>query len=655
MAGQRGIHEGVRSCIRRFRTEILAEWRRETRDAIKPASRLSPVALVDHVPDLLDQLADITELLLDSDHAPPDLSIAREHAVERLAEGFDVGAIIHELALLRRCVIAVLEREGAGDAAELRAVHLAIDGAMAASAVRYEHARERTLAAIDHISTASLTSESLDDLLQRLLAVFKQTSPAVDTAAILLLTGDRLRLRAVVGLEVALGTDYSVRVGESFAGRVATERRPIALRAAYLDDTIRSSVVRDKRVRALYGVPMLDGDELVGVAHMGSCSAHEFAEEDRRLFISMTARATMAIRQQLLRDALRLSESRLQSIVDHAPSAIYVLDEDARIVLANEPLANALGAPLAQVVGHTTSELLPREVEAAHRAHDRVVLAEQRAVEAEETVPGPHGVRTFLTVKFPIPSGANERLLCGISTEITDRKRMEDELRDAVRTREQLLAIVSHDLRTPLGAAQLATDLALSHLDAEHPVRRYLETVQRGHHRIESLIEALLDTANIRTGRFRVCIAAVRAEGVVSDALDLQQPLAKDKQVALSRQGSLGDVEIACDRERILQVFANLIGNAIKFCRPGDRIAVSSERRGEHVAFVVEDSGPGIAADVRGRLFEPYVSADAHVSHGSGLGLYIAKAIVEAHGGTIDVASEVGRGARFTFTVPVWA
>jgi signal transduction histidine kinase len=110
---------------------------------------------------------------------------------------------------------------------------------------------------------------------------------------------------------------------------------------------------------------------------------------------------------------------------------------------------------------------------------------------------------------------------------------------------------------------------------------------------------------------------------------------------------------LQCDRNRVLQVFGNIIGNAIKFCRPDDRITITAERDQDHVRFCIADTGPGIEPELVARLFEPYHASPQDKRRTSGLGLYISKGIVEAHGGRIWVESELGRGTRFYFTLPV--
>ena len=110
--------------------------------------------------------------------------------------------------------------------------------------------------------------------------------------------------------------------------------------------------------------------------------------------------------------------------------------------------------------------------------------------------------------------------------------------------------------------------------------------------------------------------------------------------------------EVACDRDRILQVLSNLLGNALKFCRRGDTVTIATEVHEREVRVLVSDTGPGIEETDRARLFDPYWSAHHHESVGTGLGLFISKGLVEAHGGQMGVESRVGHGTTFWFTLP---
>jgi signal transduction histidine kinase len=157
-----------------------------------------------------------------------------------------------------------------------------------------------------------------------------------------------------------------------------------------------------------------------------------------------------------------------------------------------------------------------------------------------------------------------------------------------------------------------------------------LEVIHRSCLRMEHLITDLLDMASISAGRLSLQTKPEPADEVLGRARDLHQPLAEEKKIALVLRAGSEGVLIECDRQRVMQVFENLIGNALKFCRAGDTVTLASERSGGAVDFSVEDTGPGIQSELLAKLFDPYWSGPGSPS-GIGLGLYIARGIVERH------------------------
>jgi PAS domain S-box-containing protein len=742
------------------RDEIIETWTAAMRRAPPRAD------------EVLDQIGEIASRLAHGEAIDREVPTARRYASDRLREGYDAAMIVEELSRLRFAVWTAWDRRLRNDRSELRAIDVAIDAAITASVQSYEETRARTLEALDRISTAALEAVDVPELLHRLLSVFRDTTPSVDTAEILLVEHGRLHVKAAVGLEDQARRGVSVAIGEGFAGTIAARREPLALRNATTDPLIVRETIRKRGVRALYGVPLVQGDVVIGVADMGSLRAYEFSAEDRFLFRSMAARATVAIHQQLLAagrervlsklesllaaspvgiafldrnlrylrinealaawngrpvadhigrsladmlpgaaaaelepmlqgvlttgtplldvelpgpDARRLlanffpvrapsgeilgvgcvvsdvtdarraaAELRreqlfVQSIIEHAPAAIWVKDATGRIILANHRLAADLGHPYDAVIGHGVDELMPPDVAARHDAHDAAVMRENRAIEVEETLPSPDGPRTFLAIKFPIPG--DPPMVGGIATEITPRKHMEQELRHAVRARDNVLAVVSHDLRNPLGTIKLSASTLGRFVGDQPRAKRAIEMIERSCNRMDHLIEDLLDMASISKGKLAIEKRPERAEEVAREAYELHRPLAEQKSIELTFTCSVPMIEILCDRERILQVFANLVGNALKLCRQGDTITIGCDADDAYARFSVADTGPGIPLEQREHLFDPYWSGPG-AKGGAGLGLFIARGIVERHGGHITVESVVGTGTRFTFTIP---
>jgi light-regulated signal transduction histidine kinase (bacteriophytochrome) len=225
----------------------------------------------------------------------------------------------------------------------------------------------------------------------------------------------------------------------------------------------------------------------------------------------------------------------------------------------------------------------------------------------------------------------------------------------AVRARDDLVAVVSHDLKNPLHVIQMQTALLpqlASPADDESSRRLHAssERIRRAVDHMNTLIHDLLDLAKIEAGRFSVQCRTEDIADMMREALIILRPLAEPKRLVIEQELS-AETQVLADRERFFQVLSNLIGNAIKFTPPGGRIRVYTEPDGAELRVGVVDSGPGIPDDQLAHVFNRYWQAQRQKREGSGLGLYIAKGIVEAHGGRLWVEATAGSGAHFVFTL----
>jgi PAS domain S-box-containing protein len=233
--------------------------------------------------------------------------------------------------------------------------------------------------------------------------------------------------------------------------------------------------------------------------------------------------------------------------------------------------------------------------------------------------------------------------------------RLYREARQATQIRDEVLSIVSHDLRNPLNTILMSAGFLL---DTSPPEERraggkQLEIIRRQAHQMNRLIQDLLDVARIEAGRLPVETHPVLPRRLLGEALEGLRPLARDKGLRLRCDAPDELPMLEADRERLLQVFGNLIGNAIKFTPEGGTITVDAKQGDGAVEFRVADSGEGIPPEDVPRLFERFYQARRARRGGAGLGLAIAKGIVEAHGGSIRVQSELGAGSTFSFTLPL--
>lgn len=221
----------------------------------------------------------------------------------------------------------------------------------------------------------------------------------------------------------------------------------------------------------------------------------------------------------------------------------------------------------------------------------------------------------------------------------------------AVRVRDETLGIVSHDLRNPLTKIRLSAELLLEATPEEQ--RELIDTISSASKQMERLIQDLLDVARLEAGRFSVNKVMLEPEPIVVEACASNEPIAQQKQLELIAHVHEPLPKICADRDRLVQVFANLIGNAIKFTPERGSIHIEAAPRDGVVEFSVRDTGPGIPeADIR-NVFRPYWQAKKTAHMGAGLGLAIVRGIVEAHGGKVWAENAPGGGALFRFTIPV--
>jgi signal transduction histidine kinase len=239
-------------------------------------------------------------------------------------------------------------------------------------------------------------------------------------------------------------------------------------------------------------------------------------------------------------------------------------------------------------------------------------------------------------------------------TDLSEIREAERALQQAVRARDEMVAVVSHDLRGPVSTINSAAQLLLEVPLGESRWREHVAGIERSSRRLSTLIRDLLDVARIDTGVLSLFARPVSSGQLIEEALALAQPGAQQSGVRLEQHGpeqSLPDVRV--DRPRVLQVFANLLDNGVRHSVTGDVISIESIVYEREVEFVVRDAGPGIPGPAQARIFDRFYQIENGRGQGLGLGLAIAKGIVEAHGGRIWVDSEVGEGSAFRFTLPV--
>ncbi|WP_439643188.1 ATP-binding protein [Gemmatimonas sp.] len=249
----------------------------------------------------------------------------------------------------------------------------------------------------------------------------------------------------------------------------------------------------------------------------------------------------------------------------------------------------------------------------------------------------------------------------GLAALALENARLYQQSRSAVRERDEMLAIVSHDLRNPVNAIVMLTGAvlkrdtpaAVADEDIAPMSRDEVEAVRAAARQADGLIQDLQDVSRISAGRLRVERRRVPASDFLKECADIFEPVMEDAALRFVRRIDDDLPVVLGDQHRLTQVLSNLLGNAVRFTPHGGEIVLTATQQEDGVRISVRDSGPGVAPDDVPRLFERYWQAPRLLRAGSGLGLYIAKGIVEAHDGEIGVNSEVGKGAEFWFNLPL--
>lgn len=246
-------------------------------------------------------------------------------------------------------------------------------------------------------------------------------------------------------------------------------------------------------------------------------------------------------------------------------------------------------------------------------------------------------------------------LLAGMAV---DNALLYREARAAIRARDDVLSIVSHDLGNPLSAIRIGTSLLLRGIPPEEREQGgwfHLESIRQSAEQMETLINDLLEVKRLEAGKVLIERRSIPVEPLLATALSSFRDLAANRELELVCEAKEVLPPIWADRARLLQVISNLVGNALKFTPAGGRIRVSAEKSVAEVVFRVSDTGQGIAAEHLPHVFDRFWQARRQGKQGIGLGLAICKGIVEAHGGRIWAESVLGQGTTISFTVPVLA
>ncbi len=365
-----------------------------------------------------------------------------------------------------------------------------------------------------------------------------------------------------------------------------------------------------------------------------------------------------------------------EAIFDAALDAIIAIDHEGRVVAVNAAAERLFGIPRDTACGALLADLIiPPRFRQAHldglrrylgtgRSHvigRRVQFAALRADGSE--FPIELAIARLAALEPPI--------FAGFIRDLTEQREIEAdyagllvraqearlEAERANAAKDEFLAIVSHELRTPINSMLGWTSLLKGGSLTDEKRARAIDAIERGASAQVQLVEDLVDVARIVRGTLRLQRARIDAARTTRASVDLVQPLAQERGVAIAIAGADEPVMIRADRVRLQQIVWNLVSNAVKFTPRGGTVSVEVARRGDDVSIVVEDTGIGIRPEFLPHLFDRFrQDASEARTHGLGLGLAIVRQLVQLHGGSVAAHSDgEGKGSRFTVVLPIGA
>ena len=545
-----------------------------------------------------------------------------------------------------------------------------------------EHLRKLLL-----VTDAALTLLPLERLLDELLVRIRDILGA-DTAAFLMLdeTANELVARAAKGLEEEVEQAVRIPMGGGFAGRIAASRTPVVIDDVDHADVL-NPLLREKGVKSLLGAPLIVGDRVIGVVHVGTLTPRRFGPDDVELLRRSAERAALAIEHERLYEGEQATAERLRKlllvtdaalshlslnalldelllrirdILEADTAAFLMLDEAANELVARaakgleEEVERGVRIPLGRgFAGRIAAERAPVVIDHVDHANVLNPILREKGIKSLLGVPllaagrvlgvvhvGTLRPRRFTVEDVELMQRAAERGALGV-----ERALLYEELRQLDAVRHQFISVASHELRTPAAAVYGAAATLHGRREQLSPeqVEMLQETVYEQSSRLARLIEQLLDLSRLQAHAVeinpeRVRIAA-RLEGILelfAESMDLRLEVPEDLEA---------DVDpVVLDR-----VVTNLVINAFRHGAPP--VVVSARRVDRHLRIFVEDEGPGVPEEFRAQLFEHFTRAGA-TGPGSGLGLAIARSYALAHGGDLLYHPRSPAGSRFELVLP---
>ena len=515
------------------------------------------------------------------------------------------------------------------------------------------------LLAIAETATQSLDTEKiLNDTLDKSLEIL-----GFDLGYIRILepeTGN-VSIRTARGLRTPEHPSKSVPLDSSrrhIANIIFETRKPYVCSDVRKDPTFKNRTMEREGVISAVYIPIASKKRVLGTLAVGSRKRRNFSQEKIGLLTVFGSQLGAALENAQLYDEVRKGKTYIENLVENAGDAIISTDMEDRILNWNRGAEVIFNYGKEEAVGKSLAILLPPgRFEELEDIRSKVQLAAViRNLEVQRKRKDGVIIDVALAVS-PIHDGTGNVIgFLHLAKDITEKMRYEHRLRDLDKMKSDFVSNVSHELRTPLTAIKGSADNMLDGITGSLNEKqvRYLTRIKFNADRLTRLINDLLDLSRIEAGKIELKPTYLSLVTLAQEVAESIRPAALEKLISLEVASPGANVTAWADRDKVIQILMNLVGNAIKFTPPHGKVSVAIKRNGDQwMQISVADTGPGISREEANKIFDRfYQIAQAGKTKGTGLGLAISKALVDMHGGKIWVESKVGRGSTFSFTLP---
>ncbi len=517
------------------------------------------------------------------------------------------------------------------------------------------------LLAISQTATQSLETEKiLNDTLDKSLEILD-----FDVGYIRTLDPEKKNLivRVARGLSSPefLSTSFPLDSPDPIVGKIVFKtQKPYIGTDIRKDPMFQARTMEKEGVISLVMVPIVSKQRAMGFIAVGSKKLHKFTKREVRLLVAFSSQLGSALENAQLYDEVNKEKAYIENLVDNAGDAIISTDVGDRILTWNHGAEVIFGYSKEETVGQSLTILLP-----SHRAgeleeiRDKVRLTgvirnlEVRRIKKDGII-----IEASLAVSPIRDKDDNVIGFLHLARDVTEKKRYEQRLKELDKMKSAFVSNVSHELRTPLTAIKASADNMLDRLigDLNGKQVGYLTRIKSNSDRLARLINDLLDLSTIEAGKIDLRPTNLPLVTLVKEAAESLRPVAAEKLINLTVMSADPGVIAWADRDKVIQVLMNLIGNALKFTPARGKVTIAvAKNSAAWMQISVTDTGPGIPAEEVNKVFGRFYQigqAGTQKTQGTGLGLAISKALVEMHGGKIWVESEAGKGSTFSFTLP---